>query len=71
MRGLGLGAIERWQFDRLRGDAIGWLIAIRRVALGVDVLVDLRCGGQGDQQQDEEKATRHEIDLKRKRWSAA
>jgi hypothetical protein len=35
--------------------------------LGIGVLVDLRCGGQGDQQQDEEKTTTHEIDRKRKR----
>ena len=32
LRGLGLSSVERWQFDRLRGDAIRWLIAVRRVA---------------------------------------
>ncbi|MNR19356.1 hypothetical protein D3C85_1361440 [compost metagenome] len=70
-RCLRLNTVERWQLDRLRPHAIGRLVAVRGVAVGVRVLVDLRCGGQGDQQQNEEKTTTHKIDRKRKRWVAA
>ncbi|MNR57471.1 hypothetical protein D3C85_1782570 [compost metagenome] len=70
-RDLGFNGIERWQFDRLSLHAIRGLITVRGVAIGIRVLVDLRGGGQCDQQQNEEKTTTHGIDRKRKRWVAA
>ena len=44
------------------GGTVRRLVGEHRVAVGVGVLVDLRGGGQGDQQQNVEKGATHEID---------
>ncbi|MNI66044.1 hypothetical protein D3C73_1215870 [compost metagenome] len=61
---LTLDAVDRWQINRPGVNAIGRLIAVGGVAGSIGVLVDLRCGGQGDQQQDENETTTHELDQK-------